>query len=76
MARAVDIAFSVPFDRKGEIEDSDWPESWPIPRVGESIVCASGLNLFVIAVDYFPKGEDDSDPFVYVILRDKPGGSR
>jgi hypothetical protein len=46
----------------------EWPEDWPVPRVGDGVVNQEGERLTVTAVDWLPHGEDDSEPFVYVVL--------
>lgn len=52
----------------------EWPEGWPVPRVGDEVTLPgpdSELNLAVRAVDWYPKGDPDdggSEPFVYVVI--------
>lgn len=46
----------------------EWPEDWPVPRVGDSVTLADGSTVEVTCVAWYPYGEDDPDPFVYVVL--------
>ena len=48
----------------------EWPEGWPVPRVGDGVYTVDGDPLVVRAVDWYPHGEDGSEPFVYVVLKE------
>ena len=51
------------------IEPPVWPRDWPLPRVGESIINPVGVGLTVTHIDWFPHGEDNLEPFVYIGLK-------
>lgn len=51
----------------------EWPESWPVPRIGDEVELADGFTAKVEHVIWYPHGEfGDQDeparPFVYVVL--------
>jgi hypothetical protein len=55
-----------------------WPEGWPIPRVGDEINNQDGDSFEVTTVAWYPHGEhgeDDLEPFVYIVLH-APGFGR
>ena len=70
----MNIVFSMPI-RQGERTDRpEWPEGWPVPRVGDGIVNRQDETFKVTAVDWYPEGEyseepADQQPFVYVVVR-------
>lgn len=47
-----------------------WPEGWPVPRVGDSVDLPGLGGLAVRTVVWCPEGEgeDDFEPFVYVVI--------
>lgn len=50
--------------------DVEWPEGWPVPRVGDGVYAADGHPLTVKSVDWYPHGVAGSEPFVYVVLKE------
>lgn len=67
------IRWYTPFKLDGPVPDPEWPENWPVPSVGASIVVLGGDMMYVRGVDYYPQGEeDDSEPFVYIVLSSSP----
>jgi hypothetical protein len=46
-----------------------WPNNWPVPRLGDSVVLKDGRSLIVSAIDWFPEGEDGGEPMVYIVLK-------
>lgn len=62
------IVWSTP--GRTNIEHPVWPETWPIPRVGDEIGWNDGETMRVHVVAWYPAGEfDTTEPFVYVVLR-------
>lgn len=47
-----------------------WPEGWPVPQVGDSVDLPGLDGLAVRTVVWYPEGEgeDDAEPFVYVVI--------
>lgn len=45
-----------------------WPYEMPIPRIGETIFVLHEMYE-VVTVSYYPFGEDDPEPFIYVVAR-------
>ena len=71
------IRWSMPINEFGSREPTPvWPEGWSIPNIGHSVVLSNQKDLKVTAVDWFPHGEDGSDPFVYIVLREHRIGDR
>lgn len=71
------VSFHTDFKPDGSDRETApvWPEGWPIPRVGDGIDNQDGVTFTVTAVDWYPHGEDGSEPFVYVVLH-PPGFGR
>ena len=60
------------FDNK--IPEIEWPEGWPIPRVGDEVYSKNNDLLFVRHVCWYPHGEFGNEPFIYIVLWQKPTG--
>lgn len=67
------IHWHVPRKAKGAYPIPIWPEDWPVPEIGSTVVPAQGqTELYVKYVIYYPSGEDPGDdPFVYVVLSER-----
>lgn len=49
----------------------DWPEGWPVPREGDTVEIPDldESPLSVRTVVWYPEGgDDDSEPFVYLVI--------
>lgn len=69
MSDAVKVEFHTPYRSNGEGRQKvEWPEGWPVPRIGDDVGTRDGGFLKVRAVVWYPHGEDGSEPFAYVIL--------
>jgi hypothetical protein len=56
----------------GATEWKEWPDGWPIPRLGEYIELPSGDTYSVSTVAYYPQGDDEDEspePFIYVVAQ-------
>lgn len=66
----LNVSWYIPGDgTENKVSDPVWPNNWPVPRVGDDVVLKDGRSLKVSAVDWFPHGEDGSEPFVYIVLK-------
>lgn len=53
----------------GREPEPDWPEDWPVPRVGDEITLPNYRTLLVKHVVMFPHGsEHDRESFIYIVL--------
>ena len=64
----VKVVVSIPGNFDNHIEEVKWIDGWPIPREGETVMTKNGDSLVVKHVIWYPNGEDDSEPFVYLVL--------
>lgn len=68
------ILWHTPYKEEGSrYPDPVWPADWPIPGVG-TIVNIDEDPLWVRAVEFNPFGYDkeDTEPFIYIVLADRP----
>jgi hypothetical protein len=46
----------------------EWPEDWPVPRVGDPVSLPEG-TLYVRTVVWYPAGSASTpEPFAYVVI--------
>lgn len=46
-----------------------WPEGWPIPQIGDGFSLPDADEVTTVrAVDWYPEGEEGSEPFIYVVV--------
>lgn len=53
-----------------------WPDGWPVPREGDRFEVPGAPEVTTVRnVTWYPEGnneEDDSEPFVYVVVGPRP----
>lgn len=65
----LNVSWYIPYRPDGtKTPDPEWPDNWPIPRLGENVKLKDGRMFVVSAIDWFPQGEDDPEPFVHIVL--------
>lgn len=63
----MNVVITTDGEQPSEVE---WPEGWPIPRVGDRVsLPESSEPLSVRVVEWYPQGDEDhAEAFVYLVI--------